>query len=80
MNTRETVANRILELCKERNIAPHALARLSAVPPSTLKNILNGTSQNPGIVTIKLLCDGLGISLTDFFATTAFADLEQEIR
>lgn len=79
MNTRECVAQRILDLCAERNMAVNALARLSALPPSTLKNILNGASQNPGIVTIKKLCDGLDITLIDFFDTDAFRQLEQEI-
>ena len=79
MNTRECVAQRILDLCAERNMAVNALARLSALPPSTVKNILNGASQNPGIVTIKKLCDGLDITLIDFFDTDAFRQLEQEI-
>ena len=52
----------------------------SAVPPSTLKNILYGKSNNPGIVTIKMLCDGLGISLTEFFDTEEFKNLEQQIK
>ncbi len=80
MNTRTAVANRILELCKEKNLTINGLARLSAVPPTTLKNILSGVSKNPGIVTIKLLCDGLEITLTDFFNTEEFKNLEQEIK
>ena len=79
MNTRECVAQRILDLCAERNMAVNALARLSALPPSTVKNILKGASQNPEIVTIKKLCDGLDITLIDFFDTEAFRQLEQEI-
>ena len=47
---------------------------------STLKNIINGGSQNAGIVTIKKLCDGLEISLYDFFDTETFKTLEQEIK
>ena len=50
------------------------------VPPSTVKNILNGASKNPGVVTIKMLCDGLGISVVEFFDTEEFRKLEQEIR
>ena len=61
-------------------MAVHALARSAGVSPSTVKSILNGASKNPGIVTIKMLCDGLNISLTDFFDTDAFRELEQEIR
>lgn len=80
MTTRECVANRILALCKERNLALNALARLSAVPPSTVKNIISGASANPGVVTIKMLCDGLDISLYEFFQTDEFQNLEQEIK
>ena len=80
MTTRECVANRIIELCQERNMTINGLARLSALPPSTLKNIVNGVSQNPGIVTIKKLCDGLGISIEDFFHSELFRGLEQELK
>ncbi len=57
MDTRQTVAYRIRELCRERGITPNALSYLAAVPQSTIKSILNGESRNPGIVTIKKLCD-----------------------
>jgi len=80
MNAAKCVANRIIELCYQRNMAINALARSAAVPPSTLKSIINGNSKNPGIVTIKMLCDGLDISLTEFFDTEEFRTLEQEIR
>lgn len=80
MDTKTVVATRILQLCKENNLTINGLARLSAVPPSTLKNILNGVSKNPGVVTIKLLCDGLNITLADFFNTEEFKNLEQEIK
>jgi transcriptional regulator with XRE-family HTH domain len=64
----------------ERRLSFNALARLSAVPPTTVKNILNGSSRNPGIVTIKKLCDGLDITLIEFFDTEEFRALEQEIQ
>lgn len=80
MNTQQAVAKRILELCSKQNISINGLATISAVPPSTLKNIISGVSKNPGIVTIKKLCDGLNISLIDFFDTDTFRELEQEIR
>ena len=53
MNTREAIALRIRQLCKERKLTPNAIAISSAVPQSTVKSILNGESQNPGCVTIK---------------------------
>ena len=80
MDTRKAIANRLLQLCEKRNLLVNALARISAVPPFTLKNIINGGSQNAGVVTLKKLCDGLEISLFDFFNTDTFKTLEQEIK
>ena len=80
MDAYTAVRNRILQLLGERNMSIHKLAMESAVPPSSIKNILYGKSKNPGIVTIKILCDGFGISLIDFFDTPEFKDLEQEIK
>ena len=78
MNSRQKVANRIMKLCDDRRLTLNALANASAVPPSTLKSIINGDSKNPGIVTIKLLCDGLGVSLYDFFDDEMFRSVEPE--
>ena len=80
MDTYTTVKNRILQLLGERNMSIHQLAMESAIAPSSIKNILYGKSQNPGIVTIKMLCDGFGITLIEFFDTPEFANLEQEIK
>lgn len=80
MDTYTVVKNRIFDLCYERKMSIHKLSIESAVAPSTIKNILYGKSQNPGIVTIKMLCDGFGISLIDFFNTEEFIKLEQEIK
>lgn len=79
MNTYQSVKNRILFLCEEKRITINKLATESGVAPSTIKNILYGKSRNPGIVTIKMLCDGMGISLTDFFSADEFKSLEQEL-
>lgn len=80
MTTKEAVARRIIELCDERNIATNALANLSGVSPSTVYSMLNEKSQNPGVVSIKKLCDGLDITLREFFDSPIFDDLEQEIK
>lgn len=72
MNVHEIVAARIRQLCKERGITPNGLSYLSAVPQSTIKSILNGESKNPGMVTIKKLCDGFGITIGEFFSTPEF--------
>ncbi len=79
MSTYELTKNRILQLCEEKKYTIYRLAMESAVPPSSIKNILYGKSINPGIVTIKMLCDGFGISLYDFFNTEGFKNMEQEI-
>ena len=80
MGTYNAVKNRILGLLGEKRMSIHKLAMESAVAPSSIKNILYGKSQNPGIVTIKMLCDGFGITLIDFFDTEEFRNLEQEIK
>ncbi|MBP3939677.1 MAG: helix-turn-helix transcriptional regulator [Clostridia bacterium] len=74
------VVERIYELCKEREITPNALSYLSGVSQSTVKSILNGESKNPGIVTLKKLCDGLNISIVEFFDTEKFNNIEQELK
>ena len=80
MDTITAVKNRIFELCYERNISINKLATLCALPPSSIKNIVYGKSRNPKILTIKMICDGLDITLAEFFDTVAFNTLEQEIK
>ena len=80
MDTRATVANRIEMLCKERNITINALSYISGVSNSTIKGIFYKRSKNPGVVTIKKICDGLEITLGEFFNTPEFDNLEQEIK
>lgn len=80
MGIYELVVKRILELCEERKITPNALSYLAGISQSTIKSILNGESKNPGIVTIKKICDGFEISIIDFFDTEDFKKLEQEIK
>ena len=77
-DTRKYVASRIQTLCAEKEFNINSLARQSGIPPSTLKSIIYGNSKNPGIITIKLLCDGLGISLYDFFDAEEFRSTELE--
>ena len=80
MDTRGAIAARIVQLCEERDITPNGLSNIAAVPQSTIKSILNGESKNPGTVTIKKLCNGLEITLGEFFSTPEFDNLEQEIK
>ena len=80
MNIYDFVVKRIYELCEERNITPNALSYLAGISQSTVKSILNGESKNPGIVTLKKICDGLDITIVEFFDTKDFYELEQEIK
>ena len=80
LNTKEAVAERIKMLCKERNITVNGLANLCGVAPSTIYSMLNTKSKNPGIVTIKIICDGLEISVRNFFDNDLFNETEQEIK
>lgn len=79
MNISEAVSERILNLCKERNITVNKLCTISAVTQSTVNDIVNKKARNIGIVTIKKLCDGLDIEIFEFFDYESFKNLEQEI-
>ena len=80
MDTVTAVKNRILQLCGERDISVNKLATFCALPLSSIKNILYGKSRNPKLLTIKLLCDGLNITLADFFSTPEFNALDPEMQ
>lgn len=80
MNITAAVKRRFEELCYQKDLNYCELARISGVPYTTVKSIFYGQSNNPGISTIKKLCDGLNITITEFFDTDYFKSLEQEIR
>ena len=80
MGVSGAIVDRVLELCRKEGITVNKLATLSGVTQSTVNEIVNGVSKNFGVVTLKKLCDGLGITLTEFFDTDVFRNLEQEIR
>ncbi len=80
LDAKEAVAKRILALCREKGITINGLANVSGIPPSTIYSMLNEKSKNPGIVSLKKMCDGLEISLREFFNSDLFDDLEQEIK
>ncbi|MBP3648943.1 MAG: helix-turn-helix transcriptional regulator [Clostridia bacterium] len=77
MKAKEAVAQRILQLCEERNLTVNMLATESGVPPSSVYSMLNQKSKNPGVVSLKKLCDGLGITLRFFFDSGSQAFLLQ---
>lgn len=76
----EAVRNRVLGICGERKLTINKLATMAGMPPSSLKNILYGKSRNPKLITIKMLCDGLDMTLGEFFSTEEFDSLEQELK
>ena len=80
MDTITAIKNRIIGLCGKHDITINKLANISGVSPSSVKSILYGNSKNPTIITIKQLCDGVGITLGEFFSTPEFDTLEQEIK
>lgn len=80
MNTKQAVATRIKQLCAGNGLSVNALANLCGLPPSTIYSMLNEKSQNPGVVSIKKICDGLEISVREFFDSDLFDGLEQEIK
>ncbi len=80
MTIGEAVRQRIFQLCQERNITINKLSGISGVTQSTLNNIVGGRNHSTTVSTIQKLCDGLGITIDDFFHSPLFADLEQEIK
>ncbi len=79
MSVKDVVVERFKELCEQRNIKVNELANISGVTPSTAYSMLDEKRRDVSIVTIKKFCDGLGITLGEFFSTSAFDALEQEI-
>ncbi|MBD5153990.1 MAG: helix-turn-helix transcriptional regulator [Oscillibacter sp.] len=79
MRMKEAVVQRFQELCRERGIKYNELATLSGVTPSTVYSMMDKRRKDVSVVTVKKLCDGLGISIPEFFNSAGFEDLEQEI-
>ena len=80
MRIGEAVRVRIVQLCEEREISVNKLSNISGVTQSTVNNIVSGRNRSATISTIKKLCDGLEISVRQFFDSPLFDDLEQEIK
>ncbi len=76
MKTQDILVERINNLCKEKRMSYYALSYASAVPMTTLMHIVDKTTVNPGVMTIGKLCEGLGITLREFFDVPEFENLE----
>ena len=79
MTIQQAMRNRILQLCGQRGITINKLAILAALPPSSVKNILYGKSQDPKLSTIHAICDGLGMTVSEFFDVDDFNALDPEL-
>ena len=80
MNVGQAVRKRIAELCEEKGISENKLANISGITQSTLNNIMSGRNNSTTISTIQKICDGLEITITDFFDSPIFLGIEQEIK
>lgn len=80
MSIGEAVRDRIIELCNEHDISINKLCSISGVTQSTVNNIVSGRNRSATVSTIKKLCDGLGITIQEFFQSELFDGLEQEIK
>ncbi len=80
MTIKEAVTERILELCRQRGITVNKLAVMSGITQSTLGNIVGGRNNSTTVSTVQKICDGLEISIIDFFNCETFSDIEQEIK
>lgn len=80
MDVKDVIVKRFKELCDERNIKINELANVSGVTPSTAYSMMDSTRRDISIRTIKKFCDGLEITLGEFFSTDDFDNLEQEIK
>lgn len=80
MSVKDVVADRFKKLCEQRNIKLNELANISGVTPSTAYSMMDASRRDVSITTIKKFCDGLEITLGEFFSTPEFDSLEQEIK
>lgn len=80
MTINKAVIFRILELCRQRDITLNKLATICGITQSTLNNIVSGRNNSTTVSTIQKICDGLEITILDFFTSPLFENLEQEIR
>ena len=79
MTIGEAVGERILKLCKDRNLTVNKLATISGITQSTLNNIVSRRNHSTTVSTIQKICDGLEITITEFFTDDLFLNVEQEI-
>ena len=80
MTIGEAVKERVLELCREKNISINRLSIISGITQSTVNNFVSGRNHSITLSTLKKLCDGMEITVPEFFSSELFEDLEQEVK
>lgn len=80
MRIKQAIVQRFQQLCKERSIKYNELATMSGVTPSTVYSMMDDTRKDLSVITVKKLCDGLNITITEFFSAPIFEELEQELQ
>lgn len=77
MQKNNALANRLKELCQEKNYSYRELGEKIGMPGTRIARIANGVTTNPGIYTMIRICDGLEVSLDEFFQTDEFKELRK---
>lgn len=78
MKLSSAISQKIIRICKEKNITANKLASICCITQSTVQSLIAGRSSNPKLLTIIRICDGLGIELKDFFDDDIFSNIERE--
>ena len=78
MKLSEAMSRKLLKICEERNISINKLATICLLTQSTVQNIIECNSSNPKLLTIVRICDGLGMTLEDFFSDELFKNIDRE--
>ena len=79
MTIKQAVRQRILDYCAQQ-LTLNGLSTRCGITQSTLQNIVSGRNHSVTLSTIKKICDGLDISIVDFFSCELFENLEQELK
>lgn len=78
MKLTKAMSEKINKILIENDITVNKLASISCLTQSTVDSLVNGKSKNPKILTIVRICDGLGITLTEFFDDELFKNIDRE--
>ncbi len=78
MKISEAMSKKLLKICEERGISVNKLASMCCLTQSTVQNIIEGNSTNPKLLTVVRICEGLGISLSEFFDDELFSNIDRE--